>query len=331
VARLLLERGAMPDDGESLYHAAQHDHRECLEVLLANGANLSGQYTPYGNTPLHFLAAHRESNSIAPATTRGMQWLLEHGADPNVPSVRSASGTALPGGRELPLHRAALSGRGADVMRLLVEHGAMVDAPRGDGVTAYALAIRSGNTAAAAYLAGVGADVSRLEPIDRLLGACSGADLAAARALVATHANLLDTLTAEDRQLLGTAVGDEREDVVRTMLAIGWPMADEGEWGGTPLHWAAWNARVAMVRLLLEHGAPVNVRDSRYGSSPIAWAAHGSRWNGDGSDDDYVTITTLLLDAGATRPEAFNNWGEAPESFARPAVLEVLKARGFAA
>ncbi|MBK6844701.1 MAG: hypothetical protein IPG88_20765 [Gemmatimonadetes bacterium] len=32
VARLLLEHGANPTDGESLYHAAQHDHRECLEL-----------------------------------------------------------------------------------------------------------------------------------------------------------------------------------------------------------------------------------------------------------------------------------------------------------
>ena len=87
--------------------------------------------------------------------------------------------------------------------------------------------------------------------------------------------------------------------------------------------------RVVMVTLLLQHGAPVNVRDTRFGSSPIAWAAHGSGWSGHGTDDEYVAITTILLDAGATRAESFNFWNEALESFARPAVLRVLTDRGF--
>src|SRR5262249_49490959 len=38
IVRLLLERGAKPDDGESVYHAAQDGHIECLEALLAHHA-----------------------------------------------------------------------------------------------------------------------------------------------------------------------------------------------------------------------------------------------------------------------------------------------------
>ena len=331
VARLLLERGANPDDGESVYHAAQHDNRACLEVLLAHGANLNGGTTFVdGNTPLHFLAAHRESNEITPSVTRGMEWLLDHGADPNAPSYISASGAALPGGAELPLHRAALAGRGEVVMRMLVEHGTEVDAPRGDGKTAYALAVRAGNTSAAEYLASVGAFTMGLESIDRLLGACNTGDLAAAMSIVTAEPDIIAGTTPEDRDALGLAVVENREDAVRALLDVGFPMNAEGEWGGTPLHWAAWNARVDMVKLLLARGASVNVRDSRYGSSPIAWCAHGSRYSGHGTDAEYVNIATMLLDAGATRAEAYNNWNEAPESFARPAVLRVLQDRGFA-
>lgn len=329
VARLLLERGAKPDDGESLYHAAEHDHRECLELLLEFGADLSGTNPTTGNTPLHFLAAHTVSNELAPAVQRGMAWLLEHGADPNVRSHRSASGAVLPGGSETPLIRAAASGFDEAVMRLFIDHGAVVDAARDDGKAAYTMAIRAGNSSAAVCLARAGADVSRLSPVDQLLGACALADETVARAILADHPDVITQATPEDRQALGRAVSDNRADVVRTMVAIGWPLDDEGEWGGTPLHWAAWNARVSMVSLLLQHGAPVNVRDTRYGSSPIAWAAHGSRWSGHGTDDEYVAITTMLLDAGATRAESFNFWNEALESFARPAVLRVLTARGF--
>jgi ankyrin repeat protein len=109
VARLLLERGARPTDGESLYHAAQHDHRECLELLLTFGADLNRGPDAYGNTPLHFLAAHTPDNRIAPKAMRGLAWLLEHGADPNVPSHAGRAGH--PAG-EAPLHRAAAVGHG---------------------------------------------------------------------------------------------------------------------------------------------------------------------------------------------------------------------------
>ena len=37
VVKLLLERGANPNDGESTYHAAELNHRECLELLSAHG------------------------------------------------------------------------------------------------------------------------------------------------------------------------------------------------------------------------------------------------------------------------------------------------------
>lgn len=330
VARLLLERGANPTDSESVFHAAKHNHRDVLEVLLAFGAELSRPHPQYGNTPLYFLAGHREPNPLSAQTTLGMQWLLEHGADPNVPSNAQPKPDGTPGPAELPLHRIAASGRGEFVARMLMEHGAVVDAPRADGRTAYAMAVRAGNTSTARYLASVGADTSRVTPVDRLLGACTVGDESTARAVLATHPTIMSALTAEDQQPMATAVGDNAEDAVRLMLSLGWPMTGESEWGGTPLHWAAWNGRVSIVRLLLEHGAPVNVRDSQYGSSPIAWAAHGSTNSDHGVDADYVAIVNLLLDVGATRAESYNKWNESPESMAHPAVVQLFKSRGFA-
>ena len=141
---------------------------------------------------------------------------------------------------------------------------------------------------------------------------------------------IIEQLLPADRETLGVAVFDDRIEVLQLMLSLGWPLTQESEWGGTPLHWAAWNGRVNMVKLLLESGAPVNVRDTRYGSSPIAWAAHGSRHCERGNDIDYAAIVHLLLDAGATREESFNHWGESPEGMARPSVADVLSSRGFA-
>ncbi len=40
--RLLLARGADPDDGESVYHATEADDTTCLEILLDHGATVRG-------------------------------------------------------------------------------------------------------------------------------------------------------------------------------------------------------------------------------------------------------------------------------------------------
>lgn len=329
VARVLLEHGANPTDGESVHHAAQHDQRGVLQLLVDFGADLSRAPAEYGNTPLYFLASHRVTNPIAPKVVRGIEWLLEHGADPTVPLTVVSDGQSAVQLGETPLHRAAANGYGETVLALFVAHGAEVDTARHDGATPYTLAVRSGNAAGALWLASRGADRSRLTTTDRLLCACLTGDAADAQAIVAEHPDIVASLSEVDAAALLQAMVDEKVDAVRLMLSLGWPLTPQSEWGGTVLHWAAWNAQVSLVHTLLEHGAPVNLRDTRYGSSPIAWAAHGSLYGGKGSDEDYVAIVNMLLDSGATREEAINRWHEPPEALARPAVVDVLKTRGF--
>jgi hypothetical protein len=83
--------------------------------------------------------------------------------------------------------------------------------------------------------------------------------------------------------------------------------------------------------MLLDAGAPVNVRDKQFGSSPLAWAAHGSVHARPGNDDDYIAVVETLLDAGSLREASLNNWNEAPESMASDLVVRVLRQRGFTA
>jgi ankyrin repeat protein len=253
IVRLLLERGADPNDGESVYHAAELNHTECLELLLANGADISNAHSVHGNTPLYFLTGYATA-----AVLEGMRWLLEHGADPNVPSRSS----------ELP-----------------------------DGRTPYALAVRSGNQPVAELLLRHGADPSALAPADAFVGACLRADEAAARDLLAQDPRLAGELGVE---------------------------APGG--GGTPLHHAAWHGRVSAVRLLLDLGAPLDVRDTEFGVSALGWAAHGSA-NCRSADDDYCQVVDALLAAGASRDAAIDQRGVPPESLASPRVAMHLRER----
>ncbi|MEP6763947.1 MAG: ankyrin repeat domain-containing protein [Gemmatimonadaceae bacterium] len=327
--KLLLENGADPNDAECVPHAAERDHREVLELLLRFGANLSDRYAYWDNTPLYFVAGHAEHGSLGASPARGMQWLLEHGANPNVPSyVDDRHSTSITRG-ETPLHRFASNGHSVHVVRMLVEHGADVNVPRGDGKSAYALALRSGNAPVVEYLLSAGADANEITPVDQLIAACVVADEAAARKILAMHPALFSTFTDEDRQAVHSAAGEGKEETVRLMIALGWSISAEGIWGGTPLHWAAWHGRPVVARALIELGAPINVRDNKYGSSPLAWAAHGSMNSRTGHDDEYIAVIDQLLNAGATRESSYNSWNEAPEQLGTRAVASFLKQRKF--
>jgi ankyrin repeat protein len=319
LVRLLLEHGANPNDGESIYHAAERNHRAVLELLLAHGAEISAAHPHWTNTVLYYLVGYRDEHPMSASANEGLRWLLERGADPNVPSYAS---------RETPLHRVAALGRATPLAKLLLEHGADPSRTRADGRTPHDLAVRSGHAEVAELLRERGA-AGELRPVDTFLGACAVGDEARARLVLDANPGLLDTLAPDEREVLVHAAGHGRVEAVRVLIALGCEVAAESHDGGTPLHWAAWNGRVATVRLLLERGAPVNVRDRRFGSSPLAWAAHGSK-NCRTADDDYIAVIDLLLEAGVDRALTYNHWGEPPEALASDAVAEHLRGRGFA-
>ena len=319
LVRLLLEHGAEPNDGESMYHAAERDHREVMELLLAHGAEISATHAPWGNTVLYFLAGYQDGQPMAASAMEGMRWLLEHGADPNVASDAC---------QETPLHRMAAMGRAGAAIQTLLEHGADVTRARADGRTAYELALRAGHTEIAELLRPYGA-AGELRPLDSFMAACAAGDEASARRLLDSDRGLLDALLSAQPDILAHAAGHGRSDAVQTLIALGLDVARESGDGGTPLHWAAWNGRVETVRLLLEHRAPVNVRDTRFGSSPLAWAAHGSE-NCRSADDDYIAVIDLLLAVGVDRKMTYNHGNAPPEALCSDAVAVHLRERKFA-
>ena len=119
-----------------------------------------------------------------------------------------------------------------------------------------------------------------------------------------------------------------RADAVRVMAAVGFDVAWEHPNGGTALHWAAWQGHADVVRLLVQLGAPVNVRDTTYGSTPIAWASHGSQFCRS-ADADYLACVDVLLDAGSDFAAANNKWGDPPHKLASRRVRDRLVKRGF--
>jgi ankyrin repeat protein len=172
IARLLLDAGANPTDGESVFHAAEHFHEDALELLVGAGADLN--YTgEWGNTAPYFLLRWWDVARL-PDVRRGLEWLLEHGADPNILCAKE---------RESCLHVAARRGQDVSIIRLLLDYGADINARRGDGSTAWRLARRGGFDAIATLLEHAGAETEPLSSVDELLAACGRGDADAARRL----------------------------------------------------------------------------------------------------------------------------------------------------
>lgn len=132
-------------------------------------------------------------------------------------------------------------------------------------------------------------------------------------------------MDVDDHFVFLRACGNGRAAAVPLFIAQGWSLTREAPWGGTALHWAAWFGRPDCVRLLFAAGAPVNVRDSTYGSSPIAWGAHGSANSRPGHDDEYLAVIELLAAAGATKPESVNQLGQPAQSMASPRVADAVR------
>jgi ankyrin repeat protein len=124
ITKLLLDAGAEPFDGESIYHAADEGHQECLDLFAALDAKkLAKECTGCLTSQLHW------------GHTRGAKWLLEHGADPNAIHPRYG---------ESALHAAIRSKSSDAVFRLLFKHGADVNVKTKDGKTAMQLARKAG-------------------------------------------------------------------------------------------------------------------------------------------------------------------------------------------
>jgi ankyrin repeat protein len=224
---------------------------------------------------------------------------------------------------ETPLHRIAISGGSIEMAKVLLEGGADPNVTRPDGRTPYELAVRHGNAQVAELLRSHGASADAVRPIDRLLGACIRNDRETANAILAAQPGLANELDLEDCEAIVRLAGRNKLDTMRMMAGLGFHLTSRGESGSTPLHVAAWHGYPDMVRLLLDNGAPVNARDATYDTSPLSWAAHGSR-NCRSADEDYCSVVATLIDAGADYPSAVNHWGVGPEQVCTPAVQKVI-------
>ncbi|MEM9550682.1 MAG: ankyrin repeat domain-containing protein, partial [Pseudomonadota bacterium] len=275
LGRWLLEHGADPNDGESLYHATELGHHEGLKMLLAHGAD------PKGTNALLRAMDFDDVEAV--------RMLLDHGA-----RADDFDGTHV--GGEAPwvvpaLHQAARRWSSAEMVQLLLDKGA--DPKRVfEGAGTYGYARVFGNQAVAQAIEARGA-ATVLSWEEALLAMAAdgedtgGAQLDAAKLPVA-YRNIIRMIL----HLPG------RLSHVKRLVKLGLPFDAPDTEGLTPVHLAGWEGLPEVIAYFLSLG-PDLFHVNSYGGGLISTIIHGSENCPQREDRDYVTCARLALDAGA--------------------------------
>ena len=284
LTRLLLERGADPNDEETPYHAPETYDNGALQALVDSG-KLS-------------------DDSLATMLLRKADWhdydgskfLLEHGADPN----------RMTRWHHTALQHALRRDNALENIELLLDHGADATlANRTDGKSAVAMAARRGRGDVLALLERRGVAVE-LRGVDGLIAACARNEAARVQSIARQEPSLGRQLVREGGRLLAEFAGNWNTAGVRHLLDLGVPVTALYEGDGyfdiaqdsTALYVAAWKGVPPTVQLLIERGAPIDAKDGK-GRTALALAVKACV-------DSYWTYrrtpetVRALLEAGAS-------------------------------
>ena len=280
LTRLLLDAGASPNDGESLYHSLENP--ACTRLLLESGAHVSG--------------TNALGRALDMPGSAALELLLAAGGDANEVGTGPIARTWGP-----PLLRAiAVRCSAAHVMALLAA-GADPVARTPDGISAYRLARQAGLLDVAALLEGVGA----AEPLalqEEFVAACARADAGEARRIQLLRPDLPRSLPPSQLRLLPDTVAWGASAAARVMVEVGWPIAAcGGDWNASALNLAVLRGDPELTEFLLAHGASWRERQG-YGDDVIgtlSWVSINQPTQG----GDWAACARTLLAHGMPAAE----------------------------
>lgn len=281
LTKLLVERGADPNDGEVAYHSPETLDNSTIHVLVESGKLTQDTIG---------LMLARKFNWH---DDEGVHWLLEHGADAN---------WLLWGGR--PLHWALRQGTPIHYFEWLLDHGADPLLPNKNATTAVAEAARRGRADVLELFDARGVS-TELEDDDAFLAACAQANEAKARKLAVKDPSLVTRMQSQNPGMLADFAGAGNAAAIGLMLDLGFDPGlprKEPAWvaGETALHVATAHGRLATAKLLIERGAPLEAK--RHGGLTALGVAflcleQQSEW----TPNEYtLPIAEALIRAGAS-------------------------------
>ena len=239
LARLLLEAGADANDGQALYNQGWGESagEEWLELLFEFGLG-SGDGGPW----------RRRFGERQDSPQKMLEDLLvaaaKHGLTDRVRRLLARGVDPRGGQIEHPIYRgrspvqeAALNGH-MDLVAILVDAGA----------------------------------VWEHDQVDELIANAMSGDRDAVQQLLATDAGLRERAIERVPDQLVRAAEQDSYDAVALLIELGFDVNTRSR--TAPLHEAAMRGNLPVIRLLLEHGADPDLRDTGYEATPAGWAEH---------------------------------------------------------
>jgi ankyrin repeat protein len=284
LTRLLLERGADPNDEETAYHVIETHDNTVLKILLESGK--------------------LNERSLSTALLRKCDWhdldglrlVLERGADPNWMTLWGLTA----------LHQSVRRDNRLAMIELLLDYGADPAIPNREARSAIWIAVRRGRADALDLFEKRGTPIN-FNGVDALIVGCARNHQETIRSILAAEPKLKSELIDQGGTLLAEFSGVGNLAGVRNLLDLGVSVTalyrgGDGYYGvakaSTALHVAAWRARPDVVKELIARGAPVNARDGqdRTALQLAVKACVDSYWSGLRSPESV----RALLEAGAS-------------------------------
>jgi ankyrin repeat protein len=283
LTKLLLDRGAEPNDEEAVYHSPETWENGAMQMLVETGRltkeNLSMML-------IRKIDWHDE---------KGLEYLLTHGADANGERKRGWHA----------LHHALKRANGLMVFEKLLDAGADPHLSS-NGITAITMAGCEGRGDVLLLFKQRGVAIGQ-QGVYQLIAACALDDGEAVKKLAAQSPAIVSQIKDMGGELLarfsvcGNAAG------IQQLLNLGIPANEpyrngdgyyEIATGSLAIHVAAWRGYAAVVKTLIAAGSPVDAADKN-GRTPLALAIKAcvdSYWMVRRSPDSVKA----LLEAGAS-------------------------------
>lgn len=237
LARLLLDKGADCNDSQALYNRMFQPDNSTLELLLE-----------YGLTKNHRCNWYATSNSKLiehPEKTLDyqLQWAVKNDLEARVD---------------------ILLANGADPSQELPIDGHLIKIARVNGFNSVADKLEK-----------FGAEPYEMSAIESFLNACANANSDIAREWLEKDPDLVAKAEAHDPEAVNRFAEQGRTEAIRLMLRLGFNLQNPDS--STPLHHAAHQGHIELVKLLVNHNANHQQRDPFYLATPVVWALVGNK------------------------------------------------------